>query len=88
MKRTMLFSKSDRARSESRRAEQRRLTGMMKALKAIHTATSPESMDPEHLERQIQHSWQRSFTAVCLCFQTEQKHPRISVSGGVFYRGL
>ncbi|WP_195278898.1 alpha/beta hydrolase [Clostridium sp. J1101437_171009_A5] len=52
MKRTMLFSKSDRARSESRRAEQRRLTGMMKALKAIHTATSPESMDPEDLERQ------------------------------------
>ena len=42
----------------------------------------------EHLERQIQHSWQRSFTAVCRCFQTEQKHPRISVSGGVFYRGL
>lgn len=52
MKRTMLFSKSDRARSESRRAEQRRLAPMMKALKAIHTATSPESMAPEDLERQ------------------------------------
>ena len=40
------------------------------------------------LRRQVQHGWQWSFTAVCLCFQTEQKHPRISVSGGVFYRGL
>lgn len=40
------------------------------------------------LRRQAQHSWQRSFTAVCRCFQTEQKHPRISASGGVFYRGL
>lgn len=36
------------------------------------------------LRRQAQHGWQRSFTAVCRCFQTEQKHPRISVSGGVF----
>ena len=40
------------------------------------------------LRRQAQHGWQWSFTAVCRCFQTEQKHPRISASGGVFYRGL
>lgn len=40
------------------------------------------------LRRQVQHGWQWSFTAVCRCFQTEQKHPRISASGGVFYRGL
>ena len=52
MKRNVLFPKPSRARSESRRAEQRRLAPMMKALKAIHTATSPESMAPEDLERQ------------------------------------
>ena len=39
-------------REESRRAEARRLAPMMKALKAIHTAASPESMEPEDLERQ------------------------------------
>ena len=39
-------------RQDSRPAEERRLAPMMKALKAIHTATSPESMDPEDLERQ------------------------------------
>lgn len=52
MKRNVLFPKPGRTRSESRRAEQRRLAPMMKALKAIHTATSPESMAPEDLERQ------------------------------------
>lgn len=52
MKRNVLFPKPSRTRSESRRAEQRRLAPMMKALKAIHTATSPESMAPEDLERQ------------------------------------
>ena len=52
MKRNVLFPKPSRARSESRRAEQRRLAPMMRALKAIHTATSPESMAPEDLERQ------------------------------------
>ena len=33
-------------------AEQRRLAPMMRALKAIHSATSPESMAPDDLERQ------------------------------------
>lgn len=33
-------------------AEQRRLAPMMRALKAIHSAASPESMEPEDLERQ------------------------------------
>ena len=41
-----------RLRQDTRPAEERRLAPMMKALKAIHTATSPESMDPEDLERQ------------------------------------
>ncbi|NCE64366.1 alpha/beta hydrolase [Pseudoflavonifractor sp. 524-17] len=35
-----------------RRAESRRLAPIMKALKAVHTAASPESMAPEDLERQ------------------------------------
>ena len=39
-------------RQDTRPAEERRLAPMMKALKAIHTATSPESMAPEDLERQ------------------------------------
>ena len=39
-------------RQDTRPAEERRLAPMMKALKAIHTATSPESMDPEDLTRQ------------------------------------
>lgn len=33
-------------------AEERRLAPMMRALRAIHSATSPESMAPEDLERQ------------------------------------
>ena len=33
-------------------AEDRRLAPMMRALKAIHSATLPESMAPEDLERQ------------------------------------
>ncbi len=33
-------------------AEARRLSPMLRALKAIHSAASPESMDPEDLERQ------------------------------------
>ena len=33
-------------------AEQRRLAPMMRALKAIHSASSPESMRPEDLKRQ------------------------------------
>lgn len=39
-------------RQNTRPAEERRLAPMMKALKAIHSATSPESMAPEDLERQ------------------------------------
>ena len=39
-------------RQDTRPAEERRLAPMMKALKAIHSATSPESMAPEDLERQ------------------------------------
>lgn len=35
-----------------RRAEERRLAPIIQALKAIHTATSPESMDAEDLDRQ------------------------------------
>ena len=37
---------------QKRMAEDRRLEPVMRALKAIHSATSPESMDPEDLERQ------------------------------------
>lgn len=33
-------------------AEERRLQPMLRALKAIHSASNPESMDPEDLERQ------------------------------------
>ena len=33
-------------------AEERRLAPMMRALKAIHSASSPESMRPEDLKRQ------------------------------------
>lgn len=38
--------------AEHKRAESRRLAPMMRALKAIHSATSPESMAPEDLERE------------------------------------
>ena len=41
-----------RREAARRRAEERRLAPIMKALKAVHTATSPESMDREDLERQ------------------------------------
>lgn len=40
------------SRKQRADAEDRRLAPMMRALKAIHSATSPESMDPEDLERQ------------------------------------
>lgn len=42
-------SKTDEARDA---AEQRQTTAFMAALKAIHSAASPNSMDPEDLERQ------------------------------------
>lgn len=43
-----------RARAKKRQAdaEARRLAPMLRALRAIHSATSPESMEPEDLERQ------------------------------------
>jgi len=34
------------------RKEEKRLAGMMRALKAVHSVSSPESMDPEDLARQ------------------------------------
>ena len=37
---------------QKRMAENRRLEPVMRALKAVHSATSPESMDPEDLDRQ------------------------------------
>ena len=42
----------ERLRADLQRTEKRRLAPMMRALKAIHSATSPESMAPEDLERQ------------------------------------
>ena len=41
-----------RVQADLRLAEKRRLAPMMKALKAVHSAASPESMAPEDLERQ------------------------------------
>ena len=41
-----------RSEEERKAAETRRLDPVMRALKAIHSSTSPESMDPEDLERQ------------------------------------
>ena len=46
------FSLSRAAAANRRRAEERSLGPMMRALKAVHSATSPESMEPEDLERQ------------------------------------
>ena len=42
----------ERLRADLQRTEKRRLAPMMRALKAIHSAASPESMAPEDLERQ------------------------------------
>lgn len=39
-------------RTQAKQAEEKRLTGMMRALKAIHSVSSPESMAPEDLARQ------------------------------------
>ncbi|MEA4933857.1 MAG: alpha/beta hydrolase [Lawsonibacter sp.] len=47
-----LFSASSVRQARDRAAEKRRLAPMMRALKAIHSAASPESMDPEDLARQ------------------------------------
>lgn len=41
-----------RSEEERKAAETRRLDPVMRALKAIHSSTSPESMDPEDLDRQ------------------------------------
>ena len=45
------FPLSRAAAANRRRAEERSLGPMMRALKAVHSATSPESMEPEDLER-------------------------------------
>ena len=41
-----------RTPEERQAAEQKRTTAVMGALKAVHSATSPDSMEPEDLERQ------------------------------------
>lgn len=46
------FSHTSMSFAIRQRAEKRALGPMMRALKAIHSAASPESMDPEDLERQ------------------------------------
>ncbi len=47
-----LSSPSPSRQARARAAEKRRLAPMMRALKAIHSAASPESMELEDLERQ------------------------------------
>lgn len=42
----------EKSEMKKAQAEEKRLTLMMRALKAIHSASSPESMEPEDLERQ------------------------------------
>ena len=49
---TILKKTPDRTPEERQAAEQRRTTAVMGALKAIHSATSPDSMEPDDLERQ------------------------------------
>ena len=49
---TKLKKLSIRTPEERQAAEQKRTTAVMGALKAVHSATSPDSMEPEDLERQ------------------------------------
>ena len=41
-----------RTPEQRREAEQRRLDPFLRALKAIHSAATPETMDPEDLDKQ------------------------------------
>ena len=49
---TKLKKLAIRTPEERQAAEQKRTTAVMGALKAVHSATSPDSMEPEDLERQ------------------------------------
>ena len=49
---TKLKKLAVRTPEERQAAEQKRTTAVMGALKAVHSATSPDSMEPEDLERQ------------------------------------